>query len=304
MTRFFIVTPILNAERLIDETVVSVLSQAGSFDLHYHVQDGGSTDATIDRLKIWSERLKNKGFPILCNEVNFTYATRPDSGLYQGLNHAFQRFDGTDDEWMTWINAGDRLEMGALATVASVAERYTDILWLGGLLAQCTPFAGLTTIGAGASVRSRQTVAAGLHDGTHFGFIQQEGTFWRRALWRAVGSHLNDELSLAGDFDLWRRFAAHAALLRVRGVLGVFRHHPNRLVSDPARYLAEVQTVLDSRHSSERLEIWDNFQRLKKNRDSVAMEKAGFYGDRVVWDRSAGQWRRERLPVGLPAVRK
>ena len=39
--KFCIVTPCLNAERFIDETIFSVVSQAGPFRIRYHIQDGG-----------------------------------------------------------------------------------------------------------------------------------------------------------------------------------------------------------------------------------------------------------------------
>ena len=38
-------------------------------------------------------------------------------------------------------------------------------------------------------------------------FLQQEGMFWRSSLWQAVGGAYG-AMRLAGDFDLWRRFAA------------------------------------------------------------------------------------------------
>jgi len=51
--KFCIVTPCLDAARYIDETIFSVLSQAGPFRIRYHVQDGGSTDGTLEKLARW-----------------------------------------------------------------------------------------------------------------------------------------------------------------------------------------------------------------------------------------------------------
>jgi glycosyltransferase involved in cell wall biosynthesis len=43
---FSIVMPVFNGTRFLDETILSVLAQAGDFRLRYHIQDGGSTDGT------------------------------------------------------------------------------------------------------------------------------------------------------------------------------------------------------------------------------------------------------------------
>ena len=70
-TRFSIVTPVFNGARFLDETILSVVSQAGPFTLGYHVQDGGSTDGTVEKLAAWKERLAD-GFPVLCEGLEFS----------------------------------------------------------------------------------------------------------------------------------------------------------------------------------------------------------------------------------------
>jgi glycosyltransferase involved in cell wall biosynthesis len=62
--KFCIVTPSLNAARFIDETIFSVLSQAGLFRIRYHVQDGGSADGTLEKLARW-RRLVEAGHLLL-----------------------------------------------------------------------------------------------------------------------------------------------------------------------------------------------------------------------------------------------
>jgi len=48
--RFGIVTPVLNGEKFLDQSILSVVSQAGPFTIRYHVQDGGSKDRTLEIL--------------------------------------------------------------------------------------------------------------------------------------------------------------------------------------------------------------------------------------------------------------
>src|SRR6202040_2701427 len=74
-------------------------------------------------------------------------------------------------------------------------------------------------------------------------FIEQESTFWRPRLWpKAGGVHPN--FRLAGDFDLWRRFARQTDLVIVDAVLGCFRVRAGQLSTDLARYRAEIDASL------------------------------------------------------------
>lgn len=234
--QFNIVTPVLNGEKFINETILSVVSQAGPFSICYHVQDGGSKDGTADILKSWQARLAND-FPVVCEGIHFSFASERDRGLYDAINRGFVHCDAADA--MTWINADDRFEPGAFATVSNILNANPNVDWLTGrstiinesgeilYISPVTPF-------------PRNAVAAGIFDGRFaVPFIQQEGTFWRPKLWKEVGG-LNADFRLAGDFDLWRRFAMKKDLVGVDAILGCFRMRAGQLSEDKAPYHAEV----------------------------------------------------------------
>ncbi len=236
---FSVVTPAFNGARFIDETIVSVVGQAGPFTIRYHVQDGGSTDGTLDRLARWQARLEAGAFPMRCRGIEFTYASERDGGIYDAINRGFAVCGPSDV--MSWINADDRYEHAAFETVASVLSTFPEVQWLcgriclldeGGSVKYCPP----------ASPLPRKAIAAGLFDGRSLpyrSFLQQEGMFWRPSLWRKAGG-LNPAFRLAGDFDLWRRFAGHAELVVVDMVLGCHREHSAQLTADESAYVAEI----------------------------------------------------------------
>ncbi|WP_395665694.1 glycosyltransferase [Methylocella sp.] len=238
--RFNIVTPVFNGERFLNETMLSVISQAGDFSIHYHVQDAGSTDSTAALLDEWKKRFA-EGFPIACRGIDFTYAVEKDKGLYDGVNKGFAHCGPADA--MTWINADDRFEPGAFATVASVFAAYPDVEWLTGrstVLAESGESLFLSPV----RPLPQTAIAAGIFDGRFsVHFIQQEGTFWRPKLWEAAGG-LNASFRLAGDFDLWRRFARRAPLVTVDAILGCFRTRAGQLSADRNSYHAELDASL------------------------------------------------------------
>ena len=91
----------------------------------------------------------------------------------------------------------------------------------------------------------RKAIDAGIFDGRFAGpyFIQQEGTFWRSTLWKKAGG-LDANFRLAGDFDLWRRFAKQSELVVVDTILGCFRFRTGQLSTNLARYQAEIDASL------------------------------------------------------------
>jgi hypothetical protein len=91
----------------------------------------------------------------------------------------------------------------------------------------------------------RKAIEAGIFDGRFAGhrFIQQEDTFWRSTLWKKAGG-LNANFRLAGDFDLWRRFAKLSELMVADTILGCFRVRQGQLTANMALYQAKIDASL------------------------------------------------------------
>ncbi|WP_084572641.1 glycosyltransferase [Methylocapsa aurea] len=238
--RFSIVTPVLNGERFLDQAILSVVSQVGPFSIRYHVQDGGSKDATLEMLTAWKTRLATD-FPIGCDRIEFSFATAPDQGVYDAVNRGFSACG--DSDIMAWINSDDRFEPGAFVTVADIFDKYLDCDWVTGRPMVIAEDGAMFSYPTPVTPFPRQAIAAGIFDGRTARFIQQEGTFWRAGLWKKAGG-LDANFRLAGDFDLWRRFAKHSDLVSVDAVLGGFRMRVGQLSANKADYYAEIDASL------------------------------------------------------------
>jgi len=231
-TRFYIITPAYNAAQYIDETIVSVVTQAGDFSIRYHVQDGGSSDGTLAILQKWHNDLKDNP------AVLFSYASEQDGGMYDAINKAFAALDIPSNAFMGWINADDILFPGALSAVAEFAQN-AAVDWVYGIPTNIDREGHL--IGAFDSIFYPQAlVAAGLADGTHWSFFQQEGSFFRKFLWDEVGG-CDMRFRLAGDWDLWRRMAAICAPFKIAMILGAFRTRPGQLSANMTDYRDELE---------------------------------------------------------------
>lgn len=213
--RICIVTPSFNQARFLEETLRSVLDQNYP-NLEYVVVDGGSRDGSVDIIRKYEQRLK-------------WWVSEPDQGHYDALNKGFVHTSG---EIMAWINSDDKYLPWTFSVVADVMNAFPQIEWLTsrfhlfwdeqGRAVRCEEHRGFSR---------RQIRCGGTLPGSGWpawGFLQQEATFWRRSLWERAGGRLNQAYSLAGDFELWMRFAAQAELYCADVPLAGFRQHPSQ----------------------------------------------------------------------------
>jgi glycosyltransferase involved in cell wall biosynthesis len=287
--KFCIVTPCVNAAQFIDETIFSVLSQAGSFRIRYHIQDGGSKDGTLEKLDRWRQLLE-AGLPSLCEQIEFTYASEKDDGLYDAVNRGFATCG--EGDVLSWINADDRYQSGAFVAVSQIFQKFHDIRWLTGSTSIMTE-TGFDKGYMGRRLYPRKAIQAGLYDERlfPFTFIQQEGTFWRRELWQKAGK-LRRQLRLAGDYELWRRFAGHAELIVVDRSLGSFRMREGRLSQDRKGYYAEIDRILSEAEQRIRDRVSASFKSCRTDPELVANE---FVTTVAHYDRNKESWELVRL---------
>jgi len=290
---FTIVTPSFNAAGFINSTIASVVSQSGRFRIRYHIQDGGSKDDTVAELQYWSERLNSSLFRTECYGLEFSYSVAPDHGMYDAIRSGFAHCGIDPSGYMTWINADDILMPGALSCVAKLFRKFPDVRLMGGIPCQIDEDGVLTRL-HGLQFYPRSTLAAGLHDGRHLPFVMQEGTFWKAELWLKAGG-VRSDLRLAGDFDLWRRFAAETSYVSVDTVLAGHRRHAGQLSENPAAYSAELDASMEA-HSEERNREWERYQQWRAR--SASDRKQSFSGTRLSWE--TGRW--ELQQRSLPAL--
>tara|TARA_Y100001933_G_scaffold120835_2_gene120802 strand:- start:16864 stop:17754 length:891 start_codon:yes stop_codon:yes gene_type:complete len=219
----YVVTPCFNAGDVIDRTVASVLLQSGDVDIHYHVQDGGSDDDTVERVKRWIGLCERGDLPLMCRSVTMTMASESDAGMYDAIFRSFERQMPLSRDWMTWINAGDVLTPSACPLLVRVefdeGLRH-QVHWLTGAAATS---ANDVQTSHSDRFHSSEIIEKGLADGRHWHFVQQEGTFFRGELWNSVD--IRDGfagLRRAGDWNLWRMFAELEEIHQFRYPLGTF----------------------------------------------------------------------------------
>ncbi|MCK4982627.1 MAG: glycosyltransferase [Victivallaceae bacterium] len=206
MTKISVITAVYNGEKYIRETVESVLSQKGDFELEYIICDGQSTDRTLEILDEYKDSCK--------------IISRKDGSPQDAINYGMELATG---DIACWLNADDVFTPGALDMVVKAFEKYPGCRWLYGK--------SYIMDSKGKEIRKFVTLYKNLIGFFYSwnillceNFINQPSTFWRLDLWNEVRD-LDTEYKAAWDYELWLNMAQKSRPIHLRKYLSRFRRH-------------------------------------------------------------------------------
>jgi len=235
--KFSIVTPSFNSEKYIANTIESVLSQSGNFEIEYFIIDGDSNDKTVEIIKDYEDRFKAGRFEKKCNEIKFNWISEKDSGMYDAIDKGFAMANG---DIYAWINADDFYADGTFEKVHDIFTTFTDIKWVKGISNFIDEENNL--IRENPCYTHRQDwIKKGVY-GRNAYHITQDSVFWISELWKKTGS-ISPTLKYAGDYELWIKMSNSEKLWSVNSVFSFFRKRQGQLSKDVTSYRKEQQKI-------------------------------------------------------------
>ncbi|MGE4489121.1 MAG: glycosyltransferase [Kiritimatiellales bacterium] len=127
--RFLIITPSLNQVSRLKCCLASVADQSGAgVDvIYHHVQDGASTDGTVEFLNQVNKLGRE-------NRYHFTFASEPDAGMYDAVNRGVRFLQNqtncdvqSDHEVIVaWLNCDEQYLSGTLQRVAEWFKNHPE----------------------------------------------------------------------------------------------------------------------------------------------------------------------------------
>lgn len=207
--------------------------------------DGGSTDGTQEIVQRYQKLLLENTYPIQCEGVIVHWHSEKDGGMYDAIKKGFARATG---DVYAWINSDDIYLSGTFDIVQRTLEKYPEILWLKGITSYINENSTIYAVGR-CNLYRQDLIRAGLY-GPVLHFIQQDSVFWRADMWHKSGG-VDDKLSLAGDYFLWKSFAKLAPLYSLDAYVSCFRKTPTQKSADIQAYFREIEksSLLDMRLS-------------------------------------------------------
>jgi glycosyltransferase involved in cell wall biosynthesis len=188
-TGITVVVPSFNQGIFVADTLNSLLEQNYP-ELEIIVQDGGSTDSTLDVLRSFDNQIY--------------WVSEPDSGQSDAIVKGFAK---ARHEWITWLNSDDIQCNSALWKIDSAIGKNPD--------ADIVAGNGHYMDKGGNYLRHypRVDLSKGADVAREFfekGYIAQPSVFFRKTKYEAIGG-LNTGLHYCMDYELWARFAIAGA---------------------------------------------------------------------------------------------
>jgi glycosyltransferase involved in cell wall biosynthesis len=248
---FSIVTPCLDAEKTIAETIESVVTQYGEFNIQYVIVDGGSTDKTREIISRFCTGTRNSSTGSQNNGVEIISLFEPDNGMYDAIVKGFDKITG---EIVAYINAGDCYRPGTFGTVLNYFTGFARVKWITGRINILSPEGSLLQSILPFRYQS-DFIQKGIYNGRYLPFIPQESTFWRKELLDCVDLEQLKKYKLAGDYFLWHEFSKREQLFIMNKNVSGFRIMENQKSADKAGYMNEVDLI-----RSRKIDFIDHFK--------------------------------------------
>ncbi|MEN6624666.1 MAG: glycosyltransferase family 2 protein [Candidatus Sumerlaeia bacterium] len=217
-----IVTPSLNQGRYLEQTIRSVVEQDYPA-LRYWVQDGGSTDGSLDIIKKYEPQLAG-------------WTSGRDEGHADAVNRGFSRIEG---EVMAFINSDDYYLPGALraAGEAFAADPELDMIYGDALYVDPDDRPLVIDV----------LPAYDWEDLKRICIVPQQACFWRRRAWEAAGG-LGRALWFSFDYEFFLKVAEKGKVRHVPRLMAAYRHHMQAKTSHSRGRWAEDDRKLRERY--------------------------------------------------------
>jgi glycosyltransferase involved in cell wall biosynthesis len=216
-----IVTPVLNGEKYIEKTILSVINQDYK-NIEYIIVDGQSTDNTISIVKKYKKNIK-------------IFISEKDKGMYDALLKGFKLGTG---KYFAWINSDDYYLTGAIKKAINFME-VNKLQWIVG---RSNVLSRKNKIYSNLYHYPKFIIKNKLAAPCTWGYIPQESTIFTKKLYfKSTG--IDSKFKYAGDFDLWVKFSKYSNLFSTNINIAVFRKRIGQLSLQNKSYLNEINKI-------------------------------------------------------------
>lgn len=249
--KFSVITPSLNQGPYIQETMESVLSQEGDFQIEYFVIDGGSSDGSVELIRQCAEKVSSRNRPARCRGITMEWISEKDHGQSEAINKGLRRATG---DFVSYLNSDDLYFPGALARVAEAFADQPEADFIHGDGIFIDENSQLKWAWKSRPYDYRLLSTFDFLYNRFTNFIVQQATFWRKAVLAKIGL-LDESFHYAMDVEYWVRAGHHGLKFHYLPLpLGKHRYIPGiKTLSSPMVFWEDYMEIFRRYQGTERL---------------------------------------------------
>jgi glycosyltransferase involved in cell wall biosynthesis len=224
-----VVIPSYNKDKYIGSTLDSIINQKYP-NLEVIIQDGGSTDGTLDIIKKYAKEYSNV----------IKYESKKDKGQLHAINNGFGKVTG---EILAYINADDVYGKGSFESVAKLFASNSNSLWFAGR--------GRVIDSSGKEIAKFVTWYKNLLLSLNSRFfllvtnyLMQPSVFITRNAWKRFGPFTGTP-DFVMEYDLWLKIAKDEMPVISDKYFSAFRIEPSTITkTDTDKLLSEDKRIV------------------------------------------------------------
>lgn len=232
--RISIVIPSFNKAHFIYETLGSIVSQKYR-NLEVIIQDGGSTDGTLEIVKKYAKKYPNL----------FSWESKKDKGQLDAINKGMRKAKG---DILTYINADDYYVEGALSAVAKAYKNNPGHLWFAGrgvvVNASGNQIANFVTTYKNLLLRLNKYSLLLMTN-----YLMQPSVFITKAAYKKYGPFTGNN-KFVTEYDLWLKLGKNQMPVVINKVLSNFRFEPSTISATQSNLLLKADFEVVNKYTS------------------------------------------------------
>jgi len=221
-----IITPVLNGNKYLEQTIQSVIDQAYG-NIEYIIIDGGSTDGSLDTIKKYEDKIDH-------------WLSEPDSTMYTAINKGIKVASGVI---LAYLNSDDLYYPETVGVAVNYFQKHPDTELVYGNCSFIGP-KGEFLYNYHYPKYKWQAYAC-----FNSSSLAQPATFWRSSIHQKIG-YFDASFKYAGDFDFFARAGKCCCFSRINKTLAKYRCHNATMSATLGKIIKDENSMIYKRYAN------------------------------------------------------
>jgi len=219
-----IVTPVLNGNAYLEQTILSVLGQTYD-NIEYIIIDGGSTDGSLETIKKYEERIDY-------------WISEADSTMYDAVNKGIKAASG---DILAYLCTDDLYYPDTIQTVVDHFQKHPGAEMVYGNCDFIGPKGEIIFKYRFPRYRWKTYICFSCSS------LAEPATFWRSSIHKKIG-YFDASFRYAGDFDFYAKAGKCCRFSRIKKTIARYRLHGSAITAKFGERIKHETNIVHQRY--------------------------------------------------------